>query len=223
MTSSADQSGFWDRAATTKTFTHPLDLARLGRFVPRDASILDYGCGQGRLCDELSRAGYRGVRGVDASAAMIRLARSRCANVEFSVVDGGAVPFADGMFDAVLLFAVLTCIPAEASQKQLVAELVRVLRPGGLLLVSDYPLQEDERNRARYALFSEEFHHYGTFRLSDGAVVRHHAAAWFAELLADLHLEETVELDARTMNGNPARIRQIWATKRKAATSAGTA
>ena len=52
---------------------------------------------------------------------------------------------------------------------------------------------------------------YGRFRLPDGAVLRHHSREWFDELLADFRVEESVELDARTMNGNPARILQMWA------------
>ena len=84
--------------------------------------------------------------------------------------------------------------------------------PGGLLLISDYPLQHDARNRSRYEAFRDEFGVHGTFRLSDGAVVRHHSIDWFMELLADLSIEERIELDAKTMNGNPARIVQFWAT-----------
>ena len=55
------------------------------------------------------------------------------------MVDGATLPFADGQFDAVVLFAVLTCIADDAAQRDLIAELRRVLQPGGLLLVSDYP------------------------------------------------------------------------------------
>jgi SAM-dependent methyltransferase len=213
MDPTADQSAFWDQAATSKVFTHPLDYSRLTRALSQDASILDYGCGQGRLCRELAQAGYHSVHGVDSSPEMIRIARSRYGDLRFSVVDDCAVPFADASFDAVLLFAVLTCIPSNARQQRLIAELVRVLRPGGLLLISDYPLQQDERNRRRYESFREEFGVYGTFRLSDGAVVRHHAMDWFGELLADLRIVDRVEIDATTMNGNPARVVQLWAAK----------
>lgn len=206
----ANQSGFWDEAAVTKQFTHPLDHERLRRVVPANAAILDFGCGQGRLNHELAARGYNDVLGVDFSEEMIRLACERNPAGRFAVSGDLPLAFADASFDCVLLFAVLTCIPSDQSQKNLVSEFKRVLRPGGLLLVSDYPLQVDARNQQRYDQYALEFGVRGTFRLPDGAVVRHHRHEWFAELLSDFEVRETVELDARTMNGNPARICQLW-------------
>jgi 2-polyprenyl-3-methyl-5-hydroxy-6-metoxy-1,4-benzoquinol methylase len=59
-----DQNRFWNQAAGTKTFTHPLDHARFTNAVSRAARILDFGCGQGRLCAELVELGYTNVVGV---------------------------------------------------------------------------------------------------------------------------------------------------------------
>lgn len=208
-----DQSEFWDSAAESKDFTHPLDGVRFKRAVPFDAPILDYGCGQGRLCGELSQLGFSNVQGVDYSEKMIQVARSRFPRLNFSVVDGLTLPYDTASFSAVLLFAVLTCIPSDDEQKRLIAEISRVLRPGGLLLVSDYPLQQDERNLKRYELNAGAFGSYGTFRLADGAVVRHHRKSWFAELLAGFVIDSAVEVDGKTMNGNSARILQLWSRR----------
>jgi SAM-dependent methyltransferase len=205
-----DNTRFWNQAAGTRKFTHPLDHARFTNAVSRDARILDFGCGQGRLCAELMELGYRGVAGVDSSPEMIRAAQHVCPDFEFAVNDGGRLPFAAGSFDAVLLFAVLTCIPDDAAQKNLLAEFKRILRPGGLLLISDYPLQSDARNLERYEAFSREPGGYGSFRLPEGTLLRHHRREWFDELLTGFEIEEFVELDAMTMNGNPARIAQLW-------------
>jgi len=199
---------FWNRAAGTKTFTHPLDHARFTNAVSRDAHILDFGCGQGRLSTELAELGYQSVVGVDSSAPMIQAARARCPDFEFLVNDGHALPFAAASFDAVLLFTVLTCVPDGAAQKNMLAEFKRVLRPGGLLPISDYPLQTDARNLARYEKFAGDPSGDGTFRL-DGTTLRHHRPEWFDELLAGMNVEEKVERDAMTMNGNPARIVQL--------------
>jgi SAM-dependent methyltransferase len=132
-----DQTTFWSRAAGTKTFTHPLDDARFSKALARDARILDFGCGQGRLRAEFQRIGFTHITGVDSSPEMIRAARARLPGIDFAVNDGGRLPFADGSFDAVTLFAVLTCIPDDAAQKNLLAEFKRTLRLGGLLLISD--------------------------------------------------------------------------------------
>ena len=107
----------------------------------------------------------------------------------------------------------LTCIPSDDAQKNLLREFKRVLRPGGLLLMSDYPLQSDDRNLRRYEQFAAELGGYGRFRLPDGAVLRHHSIEWFDALLAGFHVEESIEVDGLTMNGNPTRILQRWARK----------
>jgi SAM-dependent methyltransferase len=201
---------FWNRAAASRRFTHPLDHAELTRLLPRDAIILDYGCGQGRLAAELIHLGYVNVLGVDSSPEMIRIARDEVPDAGFAENDGESLPCGDASVDAVLLFAVLTCIASDDAQKKLLRELRRILRPDGLLLISDYPLQTDERNRQRYDSFARELG-IGRFRLADGAVLRHHSREWFEELLADFRIDRMVELDATTMNGNPARIWQWWA------------
>ncbi len=216
----ASQVPFWDRAAQGKVFAHPLDGERFRRMVPAAAAVLDYGCGQGRLCGELAQQGYRHLIGVDSSGAMIAAAQRAHPGIDFRVVDGALLPFADGQFDAILLFAVLTCIASDRAQRQLLAGLRRVLRPGGLLLVSDYPLQTDARNVARYEAFARETESgatvaidappYGSFRLPDGGLVRHHTGQWFAALFADFTVIDRVSFDAVTMNGNPARIEQWW-------------
>lgn len=209
----ANNPEFWNRAASTREFTHPLDRERLTRHLPRDAVILDYGCGQGRLAGELIELGYVNVLGIDSSTEMIRIARERVPDAGFAENHGERLPCGDASIDAVLMFAVLTCIPSDDAQKNLLREFKRILRPGGLLLISDYPLQTDERNLRRYAQFAAELGGNGRFRLAGGAELRHHPREWFDELLADFEVEEPVELDAKTMNGNPARILQFWAKK----------
>jgi SAM-dependent methyltransferase len=204
---------FWNRAAGTREFTHPLDRERLTRLLPRDAVILDYGCGQGRLTQELIELGYINVLGLDSSAEMIRIARERVPDAGFAETDGEPLPCGDSSVDAVLLFAVLTCIPADEAQQNLLREFKRILRPGGLLLISDYPLQSDARNLQRYESFAAELGGHGRFRLPEGAVLRHHSREWLDHLLVEFRVEEAVELDAKTMNGNPARILQLWAQR----------
>ncbi len=144
---------------------------------------------------------------------MIEAAKREHPRLNVSVVDGSVLPFADESFDAVLLFAVLTCIPSDAAQRELIAQISRVLKRGGLLLISDYPLQPDARNVERYAAFAHEFRGHGTFRLPNGGVVRHHRREWFTELLNGYSIRDEIDSDATTMNGNPARIVQIWARR----------
>ncbi len=95
----------------------------------------------------------------------------------------------------------------------MVDELKRLLRPGGLLYVSDYPLQTDARNVARYEAGSSRHGTHGVWDREDGGVFRHHEMAWLHALLADLDWLACDEVETVTMGGNAARVVQILARK----------
>jgi ubiquinone/menaquinone biosynthesis C-methylase UbiE len=96
--------------------------------------ILDAGCGSGALAAALRARGAE-VTGFDASPAMVDLARTRLGDgTAVQVADlAEPLPFGDGEFDDVVASLVLHYL---ADWTAPLAELRRVLRPGGRLLVS---------------------------------------------------------------------------------------
>ncbi len=218
MNFTPQQVSYWNRAAAEKVFSHPLQFDPFSRWVARDSRILDYGCGYGRICAELRQRHYPDLVGVDLSAAMIRKGRSLHPDLDLRHISSANLPFADHSFDACLLFAVLNCIPADAEQTALLAELHRLLRPGGILYLSDYPLQNDERNLERYAGQQKKYGRYGIFEVDGGrAVMRHHDRPWLDQLLHAFEPLWETQIDISTMNGNPARALQIMARKQPSA------
>ncbi|MFF9839271.1 class I SAM-dependent methyltransferase [Streptomyces sp. NPDC013740] len=209
------QIAYWDGVGATKTFTHPVNLSWLAEVTP-DARVLDYGCGYGRVMAELSEHGFRDVSGVDLSPALIERGRQLQPDLRFAVLESPpTLTHASGSFDVVLLFAVLTCVPDGDAQVKLVEELNRVLAPGGLLYVSDLLLQDDERNRDRYAAHTQQFGTpYGVFATDDGAVCRHHDIAELRALLSDFDLVDERRIEVATMNGHRSRAMQLLARKR---------
>ncbi len=100
--------------------------------------ILDAGCGSGPLSAALRDRGAV-VTGMDSSAGMVRLARRRLGDgVALHVADlRDPLPFGDGAFDDVVASLVLHYLEDWAPT---LAELRRVLRPGGRLIASvDHP------------------------------------------------------------------------------------
>jgi SAM-dependent methyltransferase len=205
MTLPEDQRGYWDRAAHSKSFGHPVNWDMVRRFLAPDSSILDYGCGYGRVCGLFRDKRYGSIVGADSSPAMIDLARSRFPGIDFRLVESSSFPFEEGTFDLVLLFAVLTSAPADADQTTIVSGALRVLRPHGVLYVSDLLLQTDKRNLRRYGRYSGKYGTYGVFELPDGGVVRHHDISWIRSLLADFEEITFVDVDVMTMNGHRAK------------------
>ncbi len=196
---------YWNSVAETKTFTTPFDAALFARFVPLDAAILDFGCGYGRTLAELAESGYRNLCGVDLSDKLVERGRRLFPTLDLRVSPPSTLEFPDASFDAVILFAVLTCVVDDAEQETLVAETRRVLRPGGVLYVNDFLLNDDERNRDRY----ERCHSatngrfaFGTFELSDGATLRHHSEERVRTLFKSLETEAFERRVFRTMNGH---------------------
>ncbi|WP_380283283.1 class I SAM-dependent methyltransferase [Kitasatospora purpeofusca] len=209
-----DQSAYWNSTGTTKTFGHPLHHGWTTR-LDRGAALLDYGCGYGRLAGELAALGFTDVEGVDVAPEPVARARAEQPAARFTLLaDPPRTGRPDGGYDAAFLFAVLTCVPDDAAQHALVAELHRVLRPGGLLQVSDYLLQPDDRNQERYRRFEARYGRFGVFATDDGAVCRHHTRAWLDGLFAAFEPVDERELAVLTMNGRPAVATQLLLARR---------
>jgi SAM-dependent methyltransferase len=207
------QVSYWDRVAHEKRFSHPLRLDWFGRYSNQQARILDYGCGYGRTLAELSQAGFQNLAGVDFSEAMLARMRAVVPRPESVRNDGHSLPFKDDCFDVVVLFAVLTGIPDGNKQRSLLAEIERVLRPAGLLYISDVLVNDDLRNRERYDRDAEKYKCYGVFELAEGVVVRHHRKEWIKEITRTFQQLEYEPFNVTTMNGNASAAFQYLGRK----------
>ncbi|MCU1265198.1 MAG: putative methyltransferase [Acidobacteria bacterium] len=199
------QNGYWDRVAGEKRFSHPLQLNWLTRHLAsrrEESRILDYGCGYGRMLAELKLVGYQKIVGIDFSAGMLARCRLQLPGSLLARNDGRTIPLSNESVDAVLLFAVLTCIPDSNEQHSQMAEVYRILRPGGLLYISDLLISDDLRNRERYESFADIYDCYGVFELPEGVVVRHHRREWIDELTRSFVQLEFETFPVTTMNGN---------------------
>jgi SAM-dependent methyltransferase len=113
--------------------------ALVERFLPAGSSVLDLGCGNGRVALALAARGYR-VEGLDLSPAMIDEARAAATalgvDVRFRIGDAVALPHGEDELDA----AVFACDGIDdltrAGKQACLLDLARVLRPGGVALIS---------------------------------------------------------------------------------------
>ena len=170
-------TAIWSRGAAS------IDRAIIEKLGPsiRSLRILDVGCATGRLLDHLAEAGATRLAGTDLAPNILEVAAKkfaqRGAEVDLRVADAeDRLPWDDESFDAVTLTGVLHHFfrPEDA-----LAEIRRVLRPAGRLLVLDacfFPLVRQIVNLAlRVAPHDGDYHFY--------------TAAQAAGLLADVGFE----------------------------------
>jgi SAM-dependent methyltransferase len=120
--------------------------------------VLELGCGTGRVAIPVARTGVP-VVGIDRSEPMLAYARRRARRLPASqrpdlvLGDIRSLPFEDGVFSAAMApYGILQSLTRETDLKATLAELARVLRPGGALgidLVPDLPAWDEYRNRTR--------------------------------------------------------------------------
>jgi ubiquinone/menaquinone biosynthesis C-methylase UbiE len=154
----ASSAGQWDRLRD-ELFGDRFHLAALAAFAEDAWTIGDLGCGTGRASEAIAPFVAR-VIAVDASAAMLQAAKKRLQpfdNVDLRRGDLEALPIDEAQLDAATLMLVLHHVtePARA-----LAEVARVLKPGGRLILVDMLPHDREHYRQQmghvWMGFSEE-------------------------------------------------------------------
>lgn len=123
--------------------------------------LLDIGCGTGRTLHQIVRT-HPSLRlwGVDLSPAYVSVARRRLESPEVTIAVENAeqLPFADGAFDIATSVYLFHELPRNA-RRNVVREMHRVLRPGGLLVIEDSAqLAESAEIASALREFPREFH-----------------------------------------------------------------
>jgi ubiquinone/menaquinone biosynthesis C-methylase UbiE len=113
---------------------------------------LDVGCGNGRHAELLTR-GVERVVALDASRALLAEARERARERAFEAAllrgDAAALPLRTARVDLAVYVATLHHLPDEETRRRSLAELSRVLAPGGRALVSVWSTAHDRFDRKR--------------------------------------------------------------------------
>lgn len=126
----------YDAQMAAVGYRHPtICLALLARHVPRgSAPLLDAGAGTGLIGEWLGICGYPETEALDISPEMLAVARAKGVYSRLHLAAlGGALPFPDGHFAAVVSAGVFTTghVGLEG-----LGELVRITRPGGAIVLT---------------------------------------------------------------------------------------
>jgi alkylated DNA repair protein alkB homolog 8 len=157
---------FYEEAARHFAQTRHTPWPRVTAFTSALAAgslVADVGCGNGRLMER--GQGLEWV-GVDASAGLCAEAQKK--GREVAVGDATRVPLRSGAFDAALSIAVLHHLSTQERRRAAVAEIARILRPGGSAIVQAWAFEQPEDSRRTFLTHDVMV----PWRLSEGKTTR---------------------------------------------------
>jgi ubiquinone/menaquinone biosynthesis C-methylase UbiE len=132
-------------------------LRKAGLADMSQAKILDLGCGTGHVLRSFLRYGVtpENCFGVDLLPSRIDEAKRLSPNMNFQCGNGETLPHGDARFDVVLCFTVFSSIFDPRMKQHIAAEMMRVLKPGGIILWYDYHMNNPRNPDVRGVKKSE--------------------------------------------------------------------
>jgi SAM-dependent methyltransferase len=126
------RTSFWKRALANEIIPWALKDVELGD------DVLEVGPGPGMTTDILRERLPR-LTSIEIDPLLAAALKRRLQGTTVKVVEGDAtaMPFADGLFSGAVSFTMLHHVPSPALQDRLLAEVYRVLKPGGVFAGSD--------------------------------------------------------------------------------------
>ncbi|CAM9142997.1 unnamed protein product [Laminaria digitata] len=111
--------------------------------------VADAGCGNGKYlgCDASGGC----MLGSDASVNLLQVCKEKFPKAEVLASDCMRLPYRSGVFDAAISIAVLHHFSSESRRLRALSELCRLLRPGGLVLVYAWAIEQEQDSRRSFA------------------------------------------------------------------------
>jgi tRNA (uracil-5-)-methyltransferase TRM9 len=127
-------------------------VAEFIQSIPANSLVADVGCGNGKYMKEYYRnqpvSNGRFLLGSDRSLNLLKICAGQ--NLEVSHFDNMTIPYRDGVFDAGISIAVFHHFSTKARRLQALAELSRIIRPGGKLLIYAWAQDQPTGSRRRF-------------------------------------------------------------------------
>ncbi len=122
------------------------DLSVFREYIVHGDAILDVGCGNGRVYQlfENLQVTYTGI---DQSKELVSIAENKFPHVTFDVGEMTALPYKDQSFTVVLCVAAFNHLPDASSRQKALEEMKRVLKPGGIILMTNWNVLSDNAEK----------------------------------------------------------------------------
>jgi len=192
---------FWNNEGAQKVFTHPI-CSEWMSCLDRKASILDLGCGYGRLTPHLKNAGFSNIFGYDPCSPFVERAIRDNPGASYTT---RAETLSGKFYDLILCFALFTSCPSSEEQNELITLINGLTRENAYLYISDYETHDNPHYKERYE--QRKLGTYGCF-VSGPAVFRHHKQSHFDRLFPEWEKLKERKLASKTLNGNDIVVHQ---------------
>ncbi|WP_372766437.1 class I SAM-dependent methyltransferase [Pseudoalteromonas sp.] len=134
-------------------------------------NLLDVGCGSGLLLSKLAtNCAY--VSGIDYAQAMVDKAQALLPNAQFYCGEAKKLPFASRSFDKLLSYSIFHYFPDREYALSVVKEMIRVVKPGGIILIGDvldanYENEIKSKSNLAYEQKIPNIHRYSQWQFYD--------------------------------------------------------
>ncbi len=109
-------------------------------FLKKGDKVLDIGCGNGRSYEKI--APIADYIGIDNSKELIKIAKKSYSDGDFRVADALSPPFNNEEFDKIYSTALFHHIPSEELRMEFLREINRLLKPGGIMVLTVWDIWE---------------------------------------------------------------------------------
>lgn len=130
-------------------------LREFGRF-PQNKQVLDVGCGIGRIL-KFHANFSNNIFGVDFSKNMLNICKNNVSSAKLVNGDACNLPFKDECFDVVSAFVVLQHIIDDKKRQTAISEMIRVIKPNGMIIINEEILKSFEVRKKICKLFGHDF------------------------------------------------------------------
>ncbi|PKH07229.1 class I SAM-dependent methyltransferase [Moritella sp. Urea-trap-13] len=186
----------WNDVAYKVEFNLEIINELLTDRLPSSSQVLDFGCGYGRITNQLHGLGFKNITGVDSSLEMINRGTNEFPYLELNHVMGTPLPFPDESFDAVISCAVFTCIRDQKIRANVVSELLRILKPNGVIYLAEFCADES-------VLFTSGV----------GVPMWHGTQADIKSIVSEFKIEKSLVINNQTMTGHNSKACHVVARK----------
>lgn len=203
----------WAELAHRLPSTFPIDELPLDDVVLQGSSVLDYGCGYGRLVRRIHANSPRRLVCADIAPRAGAALLAEHSGVRFQLIENAGRPhFGPDEFDVIVMVGVLSSVFPRTARQLLVANLWHALKPGGSLVIADFGRSEHEDYLARYGRVRFE---ECTIITAERLYIHHFSPRELCSLFPESRsLRAPLTVEATTVHGNQIPGHIVVGTKR---------